>query len=114
MNGEQKPNLLESQPVLTASGIAAAVQAAIVALITMAASFGWITVSPDQMTTVQGALTAIGALAVLVVPQLIAVLWARGRVTPLADPHTKDKEPAVIIPVAQAQQMGILSEARHG
>lgn len=111
MNGEQKPNLLESQPVLTAHGIAALIQTAIVSIITMMASFGWITVNPEQMGAVERTLAAVLALAVAVVPQTAAFVWARQQVTPLADPHTKDKQPAVIVPVAQAQQMGLLPES---
>ena len=56
---------------------------------------------------------ALLAVAVLIVPQLAAAFWARKRVTPLADPHTPDGQPAALIPMAQAQQMGIVPGAER-
>ena len=97
--GQQKPNLLESQPVLTAASIAGV----IVAGLTMAVSLGWLRLDEAQMQAIQA---FILPLLGLVLP-VGAALWARGKVTPLADPHTEDKQPAVIVPVAQAQMLGI-------
>lgn len=110
----KQPGLLEGQPVLTAGAIAAAVQAAIVAIVTMLASFGWITVNPEQMGAIERTLAALSALAVLIVPQALALLWARQQVTPIASPATADGQPGVIVPVAQAQQMGILPREHDG
>lgn len=112
--GAARPNVLETQPVLTAGAIAAAFQAAIVAIITMLASFGWITVNPEQMGAVERTLAALSALLVMIVPQAVALFWARQQVTPLARPATPDGQPAMLVPVAHARQMGILPEEAGG
>jgi hypothetical protein len=102
---------MSREPVVSAQAIAAAVQAAIMALVAMATSLGWIAVNPEQMGAVERALAALGALAVLVVPQILAAVWARNQVTPVANPRTLDGQDGVIIPLATAQQMGMLGWA---
>lgn len=99
---------VKSQPVVSAAAIAAAVQAAIMAIVAMAVSLEWVRLDPEQMGAVERTLTALGALAVLVVPQIAAALWSRQQVTTLADPHTQGGEPAVLLPLAQAQAMGLV------
>lgn len=98
---------MRSEPVVSAQAIAAAVQAAVMALVAMAASLEWIVIDPQQMGAVEKTLAAFGALAVLVVPQIAAAFYARNQVTPVRDPRTATGEPAVIVPLAQAQQMGL-------
>ncbi len=105
----------EPQPVVNSTYIAAAVQAVIMLGLGMAVSLGWINLSGDQMGAVEKFITAVIGLAVLIAPQIIAAFWARQRVTPLASPRTADGRPAAIIPLAQAQAMGIApgSEVRR-
>lgn len=114
-SGGQKttqPNVLESQPVLSAHAIAAAAQAAIVAIVTMLASLGWISVNPEQMGAIERMLAAVGALLVLVVPQTLALLWARQQVTPTANPRTESGEPALIVPadLVTTAQTAVMAE----
>jgi hypothetical protein len=78
------------------------------AIVAMAASLGWIAINPEQMGAVERALAALGALAVLVVPQILAAVWARNQVTPVANPRTEDGQAGVIVPVAVAQASGML------
>lgn len=92
------------EPVLTAAGLSGFVMA----VLAMAISMGWLRLSPEQVEAVQ---RVVVPLAVFIVP-LAAALWARSQVTPTAAPKTPDGEPAVIVPVAQAQQMGLLPEGR--
>jgi len=105
MNGEQKPTLLESQPVAVAGGAVSGV-ALIMAGLLMLNSLGVLSLTEAQLDAIKTFLTP----AVAVAGPIIASAWARQKVTPLADPHTEDSEPAVIVPVAQAQQMGLLPE----
>lgn len=97
MTEETKPGALQTQPVLGAHAIAAAAQAAIIAVVTMLASFGWISVNPEQMGAVERTLAALAALLVLVAPQTMALFWARNQVTPLANPRTEDGRAGVIV-----------------
>jgi len=94
---------MQSNPVISAQAIAAGVSAVVMAFLAMLVSLGVISLNPSQMDSVQTFLTAAGALAVIVVPQLLAAFWASRRTTPTADPKTKDGEP--LVTVAQAQQM---------
>ena len=120
---------MNREPVLTAGAITGVLMAGLF----MAVSLGWLHLTETQLGSVEtfaGALLALlmlnslGVLslteaqldaiksflipAVAIVGPIIASAWARQQVTPLADPRTKDSEPAVIVPVAQAQQAGIL------
>jgi len=96
---------MKSEPVLSAQAMAAAVSAVIMLGLGMAVSLGWLVLAPDQMGAIEKFVGAVLALAVLVGPQLVAAFWARGRVTPVADPRTQDGQPAAIVPVAQLQQL---------
>ena len=96
---------MKSEPVLSAQAMAAAVSAVIMLGLGMAVSLGWLVLAPDQMGAIEKFVGAVLALAVLVGPQLVAAFWARGRVTPVADPKTQDGQPAAIVPVAQLQQL---------
>jgi hypothetical protein len=110
MNGEQKPSLIQSEPAMVAGGVASIVGAIMAALL-MAVSLGWLTLSPEQLDAIRNFLVMALAAAAPVLPLLVA-WWTRGRVTPTADPKTEDGEPAMILPVAQAQAMGILPEGK--
>lgn len=88
-----------TEPVLTAAAVAGLIMAGL----TMAVSLGWLNLTEDQMGAVQG---FILPLAGLVLP-LIAGFVARSQVTPTANPKTEDGQPAVLIPKAQAQAMGL-------
>ena len=96
------------EPVLSAQGIAAAVSAVIMLGLGMAVSLGWINLNSDQMGTIEKFVGAVLGLAVLVAPQLVAAFWARKQVTPVAAPKTASGEPAVIVPLATAQMLGVL------
>lgn len=104
---------MKSEPVLSAQAIAAAVSAVIMLGLGMAVSLGWLSISTDQMSSIEKFIGAVLALLVLVGPQLVAAIWARRQVTPLAAPKTSAGEPAAIVPVAQLQAMGIAPEATH-
>lgn len=71
---------MQSNPVVSAQGIAAAVSAVIMAFLAMLVSIGVISLDTAQMNSVQTFLTAAGALAVIVVPQLVAAFWAKRQV----------------------------------
>lgn len=96
------------EPVLSAQAIAAAVSAVIMLGLGMAVSLGWLSLNSDQMGSIEKFVGALLALAVLVGPQLVAAFWARKQVTPVAAPKTASGEPAVIVPLATAQMLGVL------
>lgn len=90
---------MKNEPVLTAAAVAGLIMAGL----TMAVSLGWLRLDEAQMQSIQGfVLPLIGLLL-----PLLAGLWARSQVTPTANPKTEDGEPAVIIPAAQAQMLGV-------
>ena len=90
---------MKTEPVLTAGAIAGVIMAGLA----MAVSLGWLNLADEQMTAIQAfVLPVLG----LVLP-IAAALWARGKVTPTAAPKTETGEPAVLIPAAQAQMLGI-------
>ena len=73
------------------------------AALAMAVSLGWLALTDAQMQAVQAfVIPALG----LVLP-VAAALWARGRVTPTAAPKTESGEPAILVPAAQAEMLGI-------
>lgn len=96
---------MKSEPVLTAAVIAGLVMA----FLGMAVSLNWLRLDSGQMEAIQ---SFILPAAGLILP-LIAGLVARSQVTPTAAPRTADGEPAVLLPVATAQQMGIDVGDRH-
>ena len=104
---------MSKEPVVNSTYIAGAVQAVIMLGLGMAVSLGWVNLSSDQMGSVEKFVTAVIGLAVLIAPQVIAAYWARRKVTPLAAPRING-QPAMIVPLAQAQAMGLApgSEAR--
>lgn len=84
---------MKSEPVLTAAAVAGLIMAGL----TMAVSLGWLRLDESQMQAIQGfVLPLVG----LVLP-VAAGLWARNRVTPVANPKTEDGEPAVLLPASQ-------------
>ena len=90
---------MKTEPVLTAASIAGVIMAALA----MAVSLGWLALTDAQMQAVQSfVIPALG----LVLP-VAAALWARGRVTPVASPKTESGEPAILVPAAQAEMLGI-------
>jgi hypothetical protein len=99
---------MNREPVISAQAIAAAVSAVIMLGLAMAVSLGWLALDSKQMGSIEAFVGAVLALAVLVAPQLIAAYWARGKVTPTADPKTRDGQPAMLIPLATAQAMGMM------
>ena len=104
---------MSKEPVVNSTYLAAAVQAVIMLGIGMAVSLGWINLSSDQMGSVEKFVTAVIGLAVLIAPQIIAAYWARRKVTPLAAPRI-DGQPAMIVPLAQAQAMGLAPGSEVG
>lgn len=90
------------EPVLVAGG-AASVVALVMAALVMANSLGWLRLTEEQMNAIESFLLPL----VAVVGPLVAAWWARGRTTPTADPKTPDGQPAMIVPVAQAQALGL-------
>lgn len=106
---------MKNEPVLSAQGIAAAVSAVIMLGLGMAVSLGWFNLNADQMGSIEKFLGALLALAVLVGPQIVAALWARRQVTPLAAPRTSTGEEAVIVPASlvSAQMMAQLDQAQQ-
>lgn len=96
----------QPQPVVNSTYIASAVQVMIMAALGMAVQVGWLTLNTDQMGSIENFVKAFLALAVLIAPQIIAAFWARKQVTPLASPRI-DGQPAMIVPLAQAQAMGL-------
>lgn len=93
---------MKSEPVLSAQAIAAAVSTTVLAFLAMLVSLGVITLDTKQMGAIEAFLAAMGALAVLVAPQIVAAWWARGKVTPVANPKAANGEPLVPMSVARA------------
>jgi hypothetical protein len=91
---------MKSEPVLTAGAIAGVIMAGL----GMAVALGWLRLDEGQMQAIQAfVLPALG----LVLP--IAAAWyARSKVTPVAAPKTQDGQQGVIVPVATAQEMGVV------
>ena len=83
--------------------IAGAVSGLIMAGLAMAVSLGWLRLDEAQMGSIQ---TFVVALVGFAVP-VVAALVARRFVTPTAAPATPDGQPAILMPVAQAQAMGL-------
>ena len=98
---------MSKEPVVNAQYIAAAVQAVIMLGLGMVVSLGWVTLDANQLGSVEKFVAALLALAVLIVPQIIAARWARGKVTPIAAPRMPDGQAAVIVPLATAQMLGV-------
>ena len=90
---------MNREPVLTAGAISGVIMAGLA----MAVSLGWLRLDEEQMGSIQTFLVAALALGVPVVGALIA----RRFVTPTAAPRTPEGEPAVLVPAAQAQMLGI-------
>jgi len=88
---------MQSNPVISAQAIAAGVSAVVMAFLAMLVSLGVISLDSSQMDSVQTFLTAFGALAVIVVPQLVAAFWAKRQVV------TKT-EVAQMVQTAQQEQ----------
>jgi hypothetical protein len=93
---------MKSEPVVSAQAIAAAVSTTILALVAMLVSLGVFSLDTKQMGAIEAFLAALGALAVLVGPQLAAAWWARSKVTPVANPKAANGEPLVPMSVARA------------
>lgn len=96
---------MKSEPVLSAQAVAAAVSAVIMLGLGMAVSLGWLSISTDQMSSIEKFVGAVLALAVLIAPQLVAAFWARKQVTPVTNPKTAGGEPAVLVPESQLRAM---------
>ena len=90
---------MNREPVLTAGAVTGILMAGLF----MAVSLGWLHLNETQLGSIE---TFAGALLALLLPILVS-LWPRSQVTPLAAPKTEDGTPAVIIPAAQAQMLGI-------
>ena len=96
---------MKTEPVLTAGAITGVLMAGLF----MAVSLGWLHLTETQLGSVE---TFAGALLALLLPVLIS-LWPRSQVTPTAklEPgatvQAADGTPAVIVPAAQAQMLGI-------
>ena len=90
---------MKSEPVLTAGALTGVLMAGLF----MAVSLGWLHLTETQLGTVE---TFAGALLALLLPILIS-LWPRSKVTPVICPRTEDGEPAILIPAAQAEMLGI-------
>lgn len=91
---------MKNEPVLTAGALSGIIMAGLA----MAVSLGWLRLDEAQMGSIQTFLVALLALAVPVVGALIA----RRFVTPTANPKTETGEPALLIPAAQAQMLGLV------
>ena len=96
---------MKTEPVVSAQAIAAAVSAVIMLGLGMAVSLDWLKLDTEQMGAIERFVTALLALAVLIAPQLVAALWARGKVTPVAAPKMADGQPAALVPLPEAQAM---------
>ena len=90
---------MKTEPVLTAGAITGVLMAGLF----MAVSLGWLHLNETQLGSIE---TFAGALLALLLPVLIS-LWPRSQVTPVSSPHTADGEPAVLVPAAQAQMLGV-------
>ena len=96
---------MNREPVLTAGAVTGIIMAGLF----MAVSLGWLRLTDTQLGSIE---TFAGALLALLLPVLIS-LWPRSQVTPTAklEPgatvQAADGTPAVIVPAAQAQMLGI-------
>ena len=90
---------MKTEPVLTAGALTGVLMAGLF----MAVSLGWLHLTETQIGTVE---TFAGGLLALLLPILIS-LWPRSKVTPVICPRTEDGEPAILIPAAQAEMLGI-------
>ena len=96
---------MNREPVLTAGALTGVLMAGLF----MAVNLGWLHLTETQLGSVE---TFAGALLALLLPVLIS-LWPRSQVTPTAklEPgatvQAADGTPAVIVPAAQAQMLGI-------
>ena len=117
---EPKPSFVQSEPALVAGG-AAGIVGAVMAFLLMAVSLGWVALSPEQLDSIRSFLMLALPLVAVLGP-VAAALFVRPRVTPTAKltagatVQAADGQPAVIVPAAQAQMLGIapLGDVRHG
>ena len=105
---EPKPSLVQSEPALVAGG-AAGVVALVMAGLVMLNSLGVLALSPEQLDAIKSFLIPL----VAVLGPVVVALFVRPRVTPTAklEPgatvQAADGQPAVLIPAAQAEMLGI-------
>jgi hypothetical protein len=91
---------MKSEPVVSAQVLAGLVQVAIMAGLGMAVSLGWVALDSSQMGSIETFVKAALALLALIAPQIVAALWARAQVTPVANPKTAAGDPALLVPKA--------------
>lgn len=91
--------MFEKEPVVVGTSIGAAVSVAIMAIVAMLVSLGVWNLGSEQVGSIRTAVEAVVALVVLLAPPIVGALWARGKVTPVAAPKTKDGQPAALVPI---------------
>lgn len=96
---------IASEPVMVTGGVTGV----IMAFLAMAASLGWFKLNDAQMESIRVFVVALAGVGGLAVPLLLSWL-ARGKVTPLANTRTEDGQPAVLVPMAEERQVGLLPE----
>jgi len=85
---------MKTEPVLTAAAIAGV----LMAFLGMAVSLGWLRLDESQMQAIQAFVLPALGLILPIAAALVALLAA---------PKTENGTPAVIIPAAQAQMLGV-------
>lgn len=86
-------NKLQREPVLTSALVTAVLEA----LIILAIQMGWVDWNADQIASVNNFVIALTMLLAVIVP----AYFARGKVTPMAAPRTKDGEEAELVKVVK-------------
>ena len=93
---------MKTEPVLVAGGTVSVV-GLIMAGLLMCVSLGWFSLTPEQLDAIKSFLIPAAAI----IGPVVGALIARRFVTPTAAPRTPEGEPAVLVPAAQAQMLGI-------
>lgn len=84
--------------------------AAILSLLSLAVAMGWLSLSGEQFTAVE---QALGAFGVVLWP-MVAMFWARGQTTPLAEPKDVDGLPLIRESGAQPIRVAERAAAERG
>ena len=85
-------NKLTREPVMIGGLIVAVLEA----FIMMALQMGWLSWDTEQVASFNNFIVALIALGAVIIP-LAGAYIARGKVTPMADPHTASGDPAVLL-----------------
>lgn len=82
---------MDKEPVLTFTGIGAAVSTVLMMGLAMAVSLGWLTINQEQMASIENFVTAAIALAIMIAPPMVGAWFGKRQ----AEKHATGAQQAV-------------------